>query len=113
MWPEATLQAVKKPGHLAGLENSNRSEEESVVGGGETGVGLHAVLTDVQTFGLFLFGDTDAAEEGADDLPGDEAGDHGPDGIGSSTQSLDAELVDAAADQKAEAGAIALSLIHI
>jgi len=23
MWPEALLQAVKKPGQLAGLENSN------------------------------------------------------------------------------------------
>lgn len=47
MWPEALLQAVKKPGHLAGLEDSNRSEEESVVRGGETGVGLHAVFADV------------------------------------------------------------------
>ena len=84
---------------------------ESVVGGGESGVGLHAVFADVQAFGLFLFGDADATEEGADDLPGDEAGHHGPNGIGSSTQSLDAELVDAAADQKAEAGAIALDVV--
>ena len=63
------------------------------------------MFADVQTFGLFLFGDADAAEEGADDLPGDEAGDHSPDGVGSSTQSLDAELLDAAADQQAYASA--------
>ena len=41
---------------------------QSAVGGGEIGVSLHAVLTDVETFDLFFFSHADATEESADHL---------------------------------------------
>ena len=68
------------------------------------------MFADVETFGFFLFGDTNAAEEGADDLPSNEAGDHGPDGVSTSAQGLDAELLNATTNEKAEGGAIALNV---
>ena len=60
----------------------NAGRVGSAVGGGEVGISLHAVLTDVETFDLFFFGDADATE-GADHRPGDEAGDESPDGVAS------------------------------
>jgi hypothetical protein len=52
---------------LLRMEQGAGSESGSLGCGGEVGIGLHSVLADVETFDFFLFGDTDAAEEGTDD----------------------------------------------
>ena len=61
------------------------------------------MLTDVETFDLFFFGDADATEKSADHRPGDEAGNESPDGVSSTANGLDTQLGDAAAIEQADA----------
>jgi hypothetical protein len=68
------------------------------------------VLTDVETFDLFLLGDADAAEEAADHRPCNPAGHDRPDGVGRTTQCLDSELAEATAIERPMPAAIAMDV---
>ena len=78
-WQSKTVRRlpIKKPAAYRGqkvepvdglrLEGGALRERNSLGRGSEVWIGLHAVFANVETFDLFLFSDTNAAEEGSDD----------------------------------------------